>query len=75
MSKQHNDHGAESWFLEREEARAASGAAPDGMAPEAPGQEGAIGGDANAQEPPGQNRGNRRIGQYSGEGVPARMKK
>lgn len=75
MSKQQNDHGTESWFQERDEARAASGAAPEGMAPDAHGQEGAQGGDANPQEPAGQNMGSRGIGQYSGKGVPPRMKK
>jgi hypothetical protein len=75
MSRQQNDHGAENWFQERDEARAASGAAPEGMAPEANGQEGALGDDANPQEPAGQNTGNRGIGQYSGQGAPPRMKK
>lgn len=75
MSKQQSDHGKQSWFEERDAARAAGGAAPDGTAPELRQQEDGQQDAANPQEPPGQNVGNRGIGQYSGQGVPARIKK
>ena len=75
MSRQHDDHGKESWFQERDAARAAGGTAPEGMAPELNAQEGVEGGDPNPQEPAGQNMGDRGIGQYRGQGVPARIKK
>lgn len=75
MSKQQRDHGTQSWFAEREAARAAGGAAADGTTPELHQQDSEQQDAANPQEPPGQNVGNRGIGQYSGQGVPARIKK
>jgi hypothetical protein len=75
MSRKQNDRGNKSWFQERAAARAAGGTAPEGTAPEVRGQESTRGDEANPQEPPGQNAGNRGIGQYSGQGVPADTKK
>ena len=75
MSKKGSDHGSQSWFQERDQARAAGGAAEEGMAPDLNPQEGSLGDAANPQEPGDQNTGNRGIGQYSGQGVPARIQK
>ncbi len=75
MSKQQSDHGNESWFQEREAAREAGGTAPEGTDPALNEQDGAAGGAANPQTPQGENTGNRGVGQYSGQGVPAREQK
>ncbi len=75
MSKQQSDHGNKSWFQEREAARESGGTTPEGTDPALNEQDGAADGATNLQTPQGENMGNRGIGQYSGQGVPAREQK